>query len=49
MERQYPEQFGPPEAQLRRRAEEKRTMPSQEVMMYLLENREAIRQLTARD
>jgi hypothetical protein len=49
MERQYPEQFGPPEVQLRRRAEKKAEMSSQEMMRYLRESEAAVRQLTAGD
>ena len=47
MERQYPERFGPPEVQLRRRAEEKTKMSSKEMMRYLRESEAAVRQLTA--
>jgi adenylyl- and sulfurtransferase ThiI len=47
MERQHPEQFGPPEVQLRRRAEKKAEMSSQEIIRYLRESEASVRQLTA--
>jgi hypothetical protein len=49
MERQYPEQFGPPLMQLRRKAEEKTEMSNQELFRYLVESDAAVRRLTARD
>ena len=49
MERQYPEQFGPPLVQLRRKAEEKTEMSGQEIFRYLVESDAAVRRLTARE